>query len=164
MHIKYLLVLAVLLAPSLAWAVDWQRYENRNAGFHVDYPADLFVTRENSGDGDGVVMKSEDGSIEFRAYAFDNDDELPLKEIREILMSPGDDREITYKRAKKNWMVISGYEHDGTRKMIFYQRLAASKDNRKLSAFEIIYPLELRKRIDPLIKRMSLSLTAPGSR
>ena len=155
-------VLAAHAAAPLAHAAEWETYANESSGFTVEYPASLFSTLEPSREGDGIVSTSVDGEIEFRAYAFNNGDELPLDQVREIIVSDLDGREITYQRSKKNWIVVSGYEPgEGGVRDIFYQRLEASPDRSRFSVFEIIYPETERATVDKLIKRIGRSLTPP---
>ncbi|MEE9375480.1 MAG: hypothetical protein V3V04_04020 [Rhizobiaceae bacterium] len=142
-------------------AADWGTYSNPRYGFQVDYPLDIFDTTKQADNGDGVIMETFDGAIEFRAYGFMNGDELPLKQVQKIILEDSDGRDVTYKRNKGNWIVISGYEMEEGRRMIFYQRLAASADLKKFSAFEFIYPESDRAIYDPMLKHLSLSLTAP---
>lgn len=158
--------LATLLALTAflitAIAADWTTYGNARYGFSVDYPANLFTQQQASDNGDGITLKSEDGAIEFRAYAFNNGDELSMRDVRDILLQNMDGRSITYKRIKGSWMVISGYERSGgDTRDIFYQRIQSSRDGTRFSVFEIIYPETRRDEVDRLIRRMSLSLTPP---
>lgn len=146
---------------SVAQAADWTTYSNESYKFSVDYPADLFEVSEKSENGDGINLKNNDSSVEFRAYGFNNGDELSLTQVRDIILEDNDGRNVTYKAVKKNWIVISGTEEEDGRTMIFYQRLAASSDLSKFSAFELIYPQSDKTQYDALVKRMSLSLKAP---
>ena len=153
--------LFVLTTISLAQATDWDTYSNARYKFSVDYPKGLFEVTKKSDNGDGITLTNIDSSIEFRAYAFNNGDELPLAQVRDIIIEDNDERNVTYKASKKNWIVISGTEEEDGRTMIFYQRLAASSDLSKFSAFEFIYPQADKAKYDGLLKRMSLSLKAP---
>ncbi len=145
----------------IAQAAEWSTYSNESYQFTVEYPADLFATSQKSENGDGINLKNNDSSVEFRAYGFNNGDELSLTKVRDIILEDNDDRTITYKAVKNNWIVISGTEEENGRTMIFYQRLAASSDLSKFSAFEFIYPQVDKEKYDALVKRMSLSLKAP---
>lgn len=160
--------LAIILAFTTfmiaAVAADWRTYENDRYRFSVKYPADLFHTVEYPANGDGIVMKSRDGAIELRTYAFLNVDGLSMRDVRRKLLSETEGRRITYRRTKGSWMVISGYENTGTAvRDIFYQRIQAAADRSSFSVFEIIYPENRRSDVDRLIKRMSLSLTPPAN-
>lgn len=146
---------------SSAHAAEWSKYSNENFGFSVDYPQGVFEFAERAENGDGINLTNNDSSVEFRAYGFDNDDALSLTQVRDIILQDGDERKVTYKAVKKNWIVISGIEDEDGRSMIFYQRLAASPDLSKFSAFEFIYPQADKAKYDALLKRMSLSLKAP---
>ncbi|MEE9313482.1 MAG: hypothetical protein V3V02_02440, partial [Rhizobiaceae bacterium] len=139
-HIKVLLILLFTFTTQQLYAADWATYSNPRYGFSVDYPLDIFDTTKKAPSGDGVTMETHDGNVEFRAYGFMNGDELPLKQVQNIILEDSDGRDVTYKRIKDNWIVISGYEMEGDVRMIFYQRLAASADLSKFSVFEMIYP------------------------
>lgn len=150
-----------LAGISAAQAADWTTYSNDSYKFSVEYPKDLFEVAEKSENGDGINLRNADSSVEFRAYGFNNGDELPLTQVRDIILEDSDGRTVTYKAVKNNWIVISGTEEENGRTMIFYQRLAASSDLSKFSAFEFIYPQADKTKYDALLKRMSLSLKAP---
>lgn len=159
--LRLICALFVMVNFTVAQAADWATYTNENYEFSVDYPADLFEVSQKSENGDGINLKNSDNSVEFRAYGFNNGDELPLAQVRDIILEDNDGRNVTYKAMKKNWIVISGTEEEDGRTMIFYQRLAASSDLSKFSAFEFIYPQADKAKYDALVKRMSLSLKAP---
>ena len=159
-------LLAVLFIANLVYALsaeaaEWSTYTHDEYGFSVDYPLNTFDTRKVAESGNGITLESNDQTVEFRAYGFENGDELSLKTVQDIILEDSDGRDVTYKRIKDKWIVLSGFEQEGDRRMIFYQRLQASDDLSKFSAFEMIYPESERATYDPMLKRMSLSLTAP---
>ncbi len=160
--LKVLSALILTMSFAVAQAAEWTTYSNDRFGFSVDYPKEIFASSQKSDNGDGINLKNEDSSVEFRAYGFNNGDELPLTQVRDIILEDNDDRTITYKAVKKNWIVISGTEEEDGRIMIFYQRLAASADLSKFSVFEFIYPQDEKAKYDAFVKRMSLSLKAPN--
>ncbi len=162
-HLKTLLILIFVLTGQQAFGMEWGKYSNPRYGFSVDFPLDVFETTRESENGSGVTMETLDQSAEFRAYGFTNGDELSLKEVQTIILQDSATRDGTYKRIKNNWIVISGFEMEGERRMIFYQRLAASADLSSFSAFEMIYPESERALYDPMLKRLSRSLTAPSN-
>ena len=154
-------IISFCMMTASSVATEFATYKNDEFGFSVDFPLGIFENQKKSEAGAGITMETNDGLVEFRAYGFMNGDELPLENVQSILLEDSDGRDVTYKRIKDNWIVLSGFEQEGDRKMIFYQRLQASKDLTSFSAFELIYPESERSVFDPLIKRMSRSLTPP---
>ena len=161
-HLKTLLILVFAFASHQALSAEWGTYSNPKYGFSVDFPQGVFDTTKESDEGDGITMETLDHSAEFRAYGFMNGDELTLKKVQDIILQDSANRDVTYKRIKNNWIVISGYEMEGERRMIFYQRLSASPTLSSFSAFELIYPENKRALYDPMVKHLSQSLTAPS--
>ncbi|PCH48267.1 MAG: hypothetical protein COC23_00295 [Hyphomicrobiales bacterium] len=157
-------VLAGILLSAFAFscaAADWQTYRNHEHGFSVEYPADLFTQRGPSENWEGVRFSTQDGRRFLSVYGFNNGDELPLKQVRDIIIESYSDREVTYQRLKDNWFVLSGYEYIDDEKMIFYHRLASNKAGTRFAVFEFVWPVSQRDEIEPLVKRMSHSLTTP---
>ncbi len=161
--LKILLSAIFLFSAQQAFGAEWGTYSNARYGFSVDYPLDVFDIQKAADNGDGITMETNDRDVEFRAYGFSNGDKLSLKEVQTIILEDSTTRDVTYKRIKNNWIVISGYEMEGERRMIFYQRLAANSNLRSFSAFEIIYPESERAIYDPMLKHLSLSLKAPSN-
>ncbi|EFL89153.1 hypothetical protein [Ahrensia sp. R2A130] len=156
-----------LLALSLsvpAGAQDgWGQYCNPRYQFCIDYPTGVFEDRIEADNGDGITLVSTDDDAELRIYGVMNGDELSLEAVQEILAEERDDREVTYKAAKENWVVLSGYQGKGEGRSIFYQRLETNDAGDRLSGMELVYPESARPTYDGLIKRMSLSLTPPAN-
>jgi len=142
-------------------AADWQVYKSHQHGFTIEYPAGLFTTRNPATNGEGVTFSNPEQSLELSIYGIRNQDNLSMRDVRDILVDNYSDREITYERFTKKWMVLSGYEKIDGQDMIFYQRLAISKSGTLYSGFEFIWPEESRGKIDHLLKRMSRSLKPP---
>lgn len=153
------MVLSALVYSSVA--ADWQTYRNHEHGFSLEYPADLFTQRGPSENWEGVRFSSKDERRFLSIYGFNNGDELPLKQVRDIIIENYSDREVTYQRLKDNWFVLSGYEKINGEEKIFYHRLASNKAGTRFAVFEFVWPLSQRDEIEPLVKRMSHSLTTP---
>jgi hypothetical protein len=152
------------LSPALAMNADWQVYKNHEHQFTIDYPAGLFTQRGPAEGGDGVTFTSPNDSLVLSIYGFQNGDELPIKTVRDIIVENYSDRDITYQRLKDDWFVLSGYEMINNQRMIFYHRIAGNSDGTRFAVFEFTWPEKDRQAIDPLITRMSRSLTSPAAR
>jgi len=157
----FLLLTGVFTSAS---AADWQTYQNHEHGFSIDYPAGIFTTRAPSEDGEGVTFSNPEKSLRLSIYGFQNGDELPMKTVRDIIVENYADRDVTYERLTKNWIVLSGYENPDGERTIFYHRLAINKAGDRFSVFEFKWPESRRSEIDPLLKRMSRSLTSPKAK
>ena len=158
---RILCAVALFPAQSLAAGPDWQTYENHEHGFTVDYPMGLFNRMSSAEGGDGTTFTNTSGDVSLSLYGFNNGDELPMRTVRDIIVENYADRDITYERLRKGWFVLSGYETINGVPSIFYHRLAKNRDGNRYSVMEFTYPVGDREMIDPLLKRMSRSLTSP---
>ena len=147
-----------------ASSADWQVYKNHEHQFTIDYPAGLFNSRGPAEGGEGVTFSNSERALVLSIYGFQNGDELPMKTVRDIVVENYGDREITYERLTKSWMVLSGYEQINGREMIFYHRLATNEAGNRYSVMEFTWPVANRQSVDPLLKRMSRSLTSPTAK
>ncbi|MEN0041116.1 MAG: hypothetical protein AAF764_07230 [Pseudomonadota bacterium] len=154
-----------LLAMSLPAKAEqgWGQYCNPRYQFCIDYPTGVFEQRIEADNGDGITLVSTEDGAELRIYGVMNGDELPPETLLQILAEERDDREITYRASKDNWVVLSGFQGTGEGRSIFYQRLEGNDANDRLSGMELVYPESARGTYDSLIERMSLSLTPPAN-
>ncbi|MCS7081074.1 MAG: hypothetical protein NZ585_13625 [Chloracidobacterium sp.] len=163
-HLRSVVYLPALLAL-IGWACldavaqsGFQTYVNARFGYRVAYPAD-FIPQGESENGDGQVFKNAD-EAELRVWGNLN----PLGEtVAEALRTELDrcvatGRHVTYQRAGKGFLVVSGYEADGAR--IFYLRKLVNR--RRQIGFEFVYPAASRARYDRDVVVIADSLQAAG--
>ncbi|MEL6736567.1 MAG: hypothetical protein AAFO98_11975 [Pseudomonadota bacterium] len=161
--VRFWLALGILAGiTNAALAMDWATYRNSAYGFSVDYPTQLFASQTFSTNGDGTTLYGLAGWIEFRAYAFNNGDELALETIVDITLEGATNTDATYRRVSDDFAVLSGTVTDGQKgERVFYRRFQPSSDLSRVAVFELFYPVRKRAQIDPLLARIGTSLTAP---
>ncbi|MEL6503756.1 MAG: hypothetical protein AAFO61_07160 [Pseudomonadota bacterium] len=161
MHRIILFVVAALLLMSPATATEWAKYTNARFGFSIDLPQNVFEDANRSDNGDGLGVSGLDGRANLLVYGFNN----VLDQSPQDLAHEADNDltavEVTYRRVTKGWAVISGFADMGDDRIVFYTRYQANKNLTRYSAFRLTYPVSVRGLFDPLVGRLSKSLTAP---
>jgi hypothetical protein len=164
MRLVVSLLLVFALIPT-AYAAAWMRYENPEFGYSVELPDDGFDV-EADPTRHGVTLYENAGRGQIDVYAIDNDRGLTLKQVRDALSNADRIKDITYSRGGTTWFVVSGYYRgleDEANDLIFYAKFMISADRRAISAFEVSYPIEDKRRYDTIVERMEDSLTPPRS-
>lgn len=161
--VRFWLALSIVVGiANAALAMDWATYRNSAYGFSVDYPTQLFASQTFSTNGDGTTLYGLAGWIEFRAYAVNNGDELSLDTIVDITLEGATNTDVTYRRVRDDFAVLSGTAKDAQKgERIVYRRFQPSSDLSRVAVFEFLYPVQKRGQIDPLLARIGASLTAP---
>jgi hypothetical protein len=158
-----LVVISVLLFAPAATADDWRYYSDPQFGYSIVLPDEGFdVEAERN----GLTLYEREGRGQIDVYAFRNDNELSIEQIRDELGRADRIRQITYSRSGASWFVISGYYQrleDEATDLIFYAKFMFSADRRSVSAFEASYPVGDKDRYDPIIEKIEDSLTRPRS-
>lgn len=156
-----LAVLALLCTAPAVAAAEWQRYVDPVFHYSIDAPDDGFETVADPAR-NGLTLFERDGHGQIDVYAVDNTDGLTLGEIRDAISQADRIKRVTYSRAGRTWFVLSGYyrRQDET-DLIFYAKFMFSPDRATFSGFEASYPVDDKRRYDPIIERMEDTLTAP---
>jgi hypothetical protein len=158
-------VLAVLmllgLPPALADCTNpgsWERRSYRNAqfGFGFDYPSVFRLDpRSVPAEGDSARFWTEDRRATAVVNAAGNAGGRSLRDLLreaegDVLQNAGG--EITYRRIRDNWFVISGYMVG----RIFYRRTLLAADG-TVATLWMEFPPQMRDCLDPAVTMMSLS-------
>jgi hypothetical protein len=134
----------------------WSRYTNERFGTIAEVPRHLFELGDPPpANGDGRTLKAKDGAelLVFASYGLSvamdtgDEDEKPLDSERER------SRRVTYKAKNKNWMVSSGTEGAN----IFYEKVIEGCG--AAHTFSIVYPASKKAFYDPIVTRVSRSLS-----
>lgn len=160
-----LAIVAILMFASAASAGDWRPYSDAEFGYSIALPDDGFDV-EADAERNGLTLYERDGRGQIDVYAFRNDKELSLGQIRDELRNAERIKQITYSRSGASWFVISGYyrrSDDEATDLIFYAKFMFSADRKTASAFEASYPVGDKTRYDPIIEKMEDTLTRPHS-
>lgn len=147
--LKALLMLAAL-AP--AESHRWTLYMNARFGTRLLYPADLFGRGLESDNGDGITLRAADGGTLAIFGRWNIDNESPARFEEQVAQAPAY-RQLDYRLVRANFVVLSGMR--GNR--VYYERYAFGDG--AIHAFVLEYPALRRARYDPVIARMSASLS-----
>jgi hypothetical protein len=157
------LVLLAFATSAQARTADWSNYENSTYGYRVDIPAGQFAVREQNSE--KLTLQEVGGLGEIDVYGATNPNRATPGEFAAALEHATRIKDITYRASGRGWLVLSGhYNREGgeAEDLIFYAKFMFSADRSLLSAFEISYPLRLKKQFDPVVARMERTLRAPS--
>jgi len=151
LHTGATLMLAACLQISTAAAQDWTEYRNQRFGFHLQYPADLFVVERTSDGGDGQLFTAKEGDARLLVGALINDSGYsPASYQQYVSRHSYRDYHITYQRSGSSWFVLSGEGRGRT----FYEKVMFSCEGRLINSFAMIYSSDQRDVFDPMVERM----------
>ena len=150
--LRALLVL-VLLTASAGGALA-QQYLNGNLGFTVDMPPGL-AQYQSVISPDGITLTSPDGLAVVNIFGSRNESGRSLGTIVEAYKQDAPDAEFTYEWRGRDAAVLSGYQAGD----IFYVRIAMSRDRSRAAILSMIYAPELKAHLDPVVSRLSTSLS-----
>ncbi len=148
---KALLMLAAL-APT--GAHRWTLYLNARFGTRLLYPADLFGRGVESDNGDGISLRSADGATLAIFGQWNSERETPAQFAARVTPAPAY-RQLDYRLVRPSFVILSGFR--GNR--VYYERYAFGGRDRAIHAFVLEYPAARRARYEPIIARMSTSLS-----
>lgn len=104
--------------------------------------------------------KHESDSSDRRTIRFTSPDGRATLTMRDLgaaagspaaIIRPGPDEQVTYRRRRQNWLVLSGYRGDD----IFYRRAGYACGDRRIHVIELIYPRDQKRRYDSLVTSIS---------
>jgi len=150
------LLLLLLLTLSSLQATQLSSYINDRFGFSAKYPSNLFSDKWYATNGDGLTLSNKSKGLEVRLYgALAVSNNTIRGEYRSHIGYMLDDEniEITYKIAKRNWFVLSGYDY--SKRVIFYQKtylVDSSEGDSIFITYRIEYPIKDKKRYNYLVK------------
>lgn len=137
--------------PADEQLTNWKTYHNERFDFCVSYPANFLSPKGESENHDGNTFANANGSSEMRASGIYNALSETVEEAFERASKNGtyyeDERNITYKRQKDNWFVVSGKYYES----IFYVRTTLIEDTFYTLYFEY-HPSE-ESKFSEIIKR-----------
>ena len=134
-----------------ASAQEFNRYCNARFGFCVDYPVALNVSPAPDND-DGRKFYDHNG---FSMIASGMYDVLENSLKTEMKSDEEDFDTITYRKAKNNWYVLSGYKGSN----ILYIKTYMGKET--IYHLYMKYPIKLKKDYDNFVSKVSRSFK-PG--
>ena len=149
----FITLLFALVQP--AGAFEWRRFSDRELGFSLALPIDLFVQR--SVEGSSMHLSDATGDVVLDVYSAENTERLRPSALADELTSSDRIDEVTYRRVGRRWFVLSGYyarEGYEAQDLIFYTKFMFSSDRSQFAAFEISYPVELKRELEPVVEKI----------
>ena len=149
-----LLLYLLLAAAQPAPAHPWNIYENARFGTMLAYPGDLFRARTESDNGDGITLRATDGAT-LAIFGSNNvENASQTAYVPGLIGSGARYRRLSYRLVRANFAVLSG--SIGNR--LFYERYAFAPSG-VIHGFVLEYPAAARARYDPIVPRLSASLS-----
>lgn len=157
----------VSAASARAEDLAWQPYVNERFGFSIDIPTAFLRPLPPAVNGDGLAFESHDGQVSVSVFGSNNALQGTLDDYLQAALARPDLGRVTYQRKTDKWFVLSGYRPaptaQWTGEVIFYERVAIDPANSAISGLIILFPPGLKDRMDPIVTRLSRSLTPPAS-
>ena len=144
-------------------SIEWQRYVDEQYAFSIDLPVGMFE-RPLDETAAGLKLQEIGGEGQIEIFGWDNLDNQSPGELLDALEQAQRLGEVTYRANGNSWFVLSGYftaEDAPDEPLVFYTKVMFSRDRSRIAAFEISYPADELDRFDPIVTRLSRSLTSP---
>ncbi len=126
----------------------WETYRSDRFGYSLLFPSNVLEQRNETPDGRGVELSSNDGFVKLKVLAADNTDNVSLGEYRAaILRELSAGNKLSYGPMGQNWFVLSGVRGDS----IYYQKVIFACGGRVIDAFALTYPEQRRQEFDPIV-------------
>lgn len=136
-----------------AWASEWTTYGG--PGFVIEVPADYVEAADSKPD--HLVLVDGTNTVLLEVYGGPNKSELSAAELADSLSRAERIADVTYRAEGRSWFVLSGHYRSlgsGARPLIYYAKLLISADGSRLAGFEISYPQDDKRRLDPVVSRI----------
>ena len=151
---------ALLVLVLLGAAVDGalarmdRHYQNGTFGFALSLSAGLADYRSVISP-DGITLTSPDDMAVVNVFGAWNEAGQPLSAIVAQYKRNLPGADFTYEWHGRDAVVLSGHQAGD----IFYVRIALSPDQARVAVLNMIYAPELKRQFDPVVERLSTSLT-----
>ena len=164
--LMFLVVLVSSASGAGAQDLDWRPYVNERFGYSVDIPAGFLNPLPPPENGDGLAFESADGQVSVSVFGSNNALAWSFDEYFQAALLREDLGRVTYQRKAEGWYVLSGYRPaptaNWTGEVIFYERVAIDSRGSAISGLLILFPPALKDFMDPIVTRLSRSLTPPA--
>ncbi len=154
-YVRTFLAAAMFLSLARVATAEPLAYTNERFGTSATFPAEIFTEQQEPPEnGDGLTWRSADGASLAIFGSYNVLDETPKS--RQAEAKAAGDREVTYSKAGKNWLVLSGFEGDA----VFYERYLFAESG-TVHGVVLKYPRSLKAKYDPLAGKIGASLKGP---
>jgi len=148
-----------LCGPAAASDHQWDVYANARFGYEICYPGDLLTAQPEADNGDGRKFTGTSGA-ELAVWGGYNVLEQDIDALIGELADAG--AVITYRRAAKDWAVISGRKNGD----IFYAKVLlepnAADEVDTVRIFRLTYPAGEAKTYDAVAARLAKCFKPTG--
>jgi hypothetical protein len=153
--------IAALTETGLAQTTTWQSYCNERFGFCLKYPAQ-WLLEEPPVNGDGQVWRSQDGSIELRAYGYlFFADGYPEFFPNAVLTLGGlyryersNSKNLSLSLLRPNFFVLSG----SVGQTIYYRKtITVDAKDAVFATFMLTYPKSKKTELDGIVTTIANS-------
>jgi len=153
-------ILILLLTTLFSHALNLETYNNNRFLFSMDYPSAIFVNKKFPTNGDGIELTNNSKTLKLLlsgSYMVVSPTIEEEYEQRITWMKKEKQIELTYKVQKKNWFVLSGYNHgyNHKNKTIFYEKRYSYTDEKGillLVGYYFEYPIKEKEKCSKWIK------------
>jgi hypothetical protein len=152
--LRALLVLVLLSGAAGGAFAQPEQYHNGTFGFTVSLPEGL-TEYQSVTSPEGITLTSPDGMAVVNIFGSRNAAGKSLGEVVGQYKRDVPDAEFTYEWRGRDAAVLSGYQAGD----IFYVRIAMSPDRSRAAILSMIYAPELKRQLDPVVTRLSTSLS-----
>lgn len=153
------LSISFLCVPALATDHQWDVYANARFGYEICYPADLLTAQPEADNGDGRKFTGTSGA-ELAVWGGYNVLEQDMDALIGDLADEG--AAVTYRRATKDWAVVSGRKNGD----VFYAKVLLERnavdDVDTVRNFRLTYPAGEAKTYDAVVARLAKCFRPTG--
>ncbi len=153
------LSISFLCMPAVASDHQWDVYENVRFSYSICYPPDLLTAQPEADNGDGCKFTGKSGA-ELMVWGSYNVLEHDMATLIGDLANAG--ASVTYRRATKDWAVVSGREKGN----VFYAKLLLERNAVNgvdtVRVFRLTYPAGEAKTYDAVITRLAKCFEPTG--
>ena len=146
-----IVVVAIAACACPASAQSWRPYHNDRFGTVGASPAGWIAQRPPD-NGDGQIFSSPDGRATLTISAGYNEPATPAGLAR--LAGYEDAGTVTYRKAGKDWIVVSGQKNG----QIFYRRYVLSCANSIWNSVSVDYPAAEKSAYDAIVAHAGAAL------
>jgi hypothetical protein len=148
---------AELLSTASSLGFNWQNYRSERFGYNLLFPADVFMPRGKSPNGDRFEFVSRDSEARLKVFATYNIDNIGLLEYRAAVVRDfGGYDKMVYGPIGQSWFVLSGTRGGN----IYYQKVLFSCGGRIINAFALTYPSQQKREYDDIVTGIEKSFRA----
>lgn len=147
----------MMVGVAAAGTLDgWHRYTNPRFGASAEIPPG-FVANEEPANGDGLRFSdyADDAAVSVYGSLNVEDESLPARLSTLVGFAEADGWTVSYQKGGAGWIAFSGMRQG----RIFYEKVILACDRGVFNAVRLEYPAEDKTAFDPIVTRVTKSLS-----